>query len=153
MKKTIALISVILITLLFVGIILFMKYPNAKSKRTKDLIDRANEYGLDLSGQDFEMINYYYENAFTEFWYVYTVSFPTGSALSYDLNPETYRSGVTSETKVWLDSLVQSHGIKQLSPDPELRSKVIYNSQNDRLQLHIVYDSSLDLYHFIFVAE
>ena len=153
MKKTIALISVILITLLFVGILLFMKYPNAKSKRAKDLIDRANEYGLDLSGPDFEMINYYYENAFTEFWYVYTVSFPAGSALSYDLNPETYRNGVTSETKVWLDSLVQSHGIKQLSPDSDLRSKVIYNPQNDRLQLHIVYDSSLDLYHFIFVAE
>ena len=113
MKKTIVLISVILITLLFVGILLFMKYPNAKRKRAKDLIDRANEYGLNLSGSDFEMINYYYENAFTEFWYVYTVSFPAGSALSYDLNPETYRNGVRFETKVWLDSLVQSHGMQK----------------------------------------
>ncbi len=110
------------------------------------------EYNIDLSDQNYIITDFYHENAFTESWSLFSVRFSDDMTVDL-LNVENFIEGVDSETSLWINCLKREDKLKSLSSNNSLKSTTLYNSKNKTDHpLFVIYDSTLDQYHFIFVS-
>lgn len=153
MKNKRVFVSITVLFILLVIVVVTAVFLGAfKRLYSNRLTYYLREYNIDLSDQNYIITDFYNGNAFTESWSLFSVRFSDYMTVDL-LNVENFIEGVDSETSLWINCLKSEDKLKNMSSYKTVKSKTLYNSKNNKDQpLFIIYESSVDQYHFIFVS-
>ncbi len=158
-KNTTFIIAILFLIITICGIILgnvILKSSWVQDKQYRSSFKKIMErYNMPVKDIEYNLVEYYHENSFTEQRYYFAVDFANDYPELLDLSDglsdkmdETTVLEVNGAERILKEMDADSPMIRR--PGATLKSKIIYlEGSNKRRYLIVIYDPAADLFHFI----